>query len=921
MVAAHHSRQVRHNTARAGEAQQSTSHMSKHSTSVTGDRVKEREPSDQDTKPSEAEEKMEAAEETSEVDSASAGESEDIDAKVCDECEGALVEEPGTGDLACEDCGLIVEQSNIDRGPEWRAFNPSERSERSRVGPARTELRHDRGLTTNIDWKNKDAYGKSLSARQRSKMTRLRKWNERSKRSGSDRRLSYANGEIMRMGSALGVPKSIQETAASLYRQSHDNGLVPGRSIEGVASACLYISLRVHEKPRSLDEIANVSRVERKPIMRTQRYICRELEIPLKPTSPSKYIPRFADGMDVSQQVIRTAEKLVEVVPGEETSGRDPTVLAASVLYAASLLEGERVTQREASDAGDVTTVSVRNNYRIFMEYSDEVETSENRIDDARKVTHPTPRAGQNNQRSGRQKRDGRKPTVSSRRATPGKNDGTKTPDSVSTGSDTARDTASSSHSNSDANADANADADAGSGSAGMLRSDSNGDSMTEEATADGGDTATNDSDDDSDSETVNTVTPSEDNDDNGVTVEHDAAVSSDESPGDVPTSNGETTDQGTGTDTGTDTGEHESEDEDDGDSDGEYECEECSFSTDTERGLNIHRGRIHGTDSESSSSSGSNGETDGEYECEECSFSSDSKRGLNIHRARTHDLAPIGSDSNGSASDGEYECDECEYASETKRGLKIHVGMAHDGSSSSNDGTVEDDYDYDYECDFCGFGSDSYKGLRIHQGREHDGDRNADDDGPPSLAVTTSQEKREYPDDEYNFECLECDRVFGSYQGVSTHTGHQHDGELQGREVHSVDPDEKPVTPAPTPGGSASAVSDDGVVGTVEPEFKARVESFFDDVDGDVVHPAVARLAESMLLTGGRNAGIDSYRSSDTAIGAALYAAVVVLKPAMGTSLTQQDVAEIADVAAPSIARHYSAYVEFFTEHTDLAE
>jgi len=40
-------------------------------------------------------------------------------------------------------------------------------------------MMHDKGLSTNIGWQDKDAYGKSLSSRQREKMQRLRTWNER----------------------------------------------------------------------------------------------------------------------------------------------------------------------------------------------------------------------------------------------------------------------------------------------------------------------------------------------------------------------------------------------------------------------------------------------------------------------------------------------------------------------------------------------------------------------------------------------------------------------------------------------------------------------------------------------------------------------------------------------------------------------
>ena len=97
--------------------------------------------------------------------------------RVCPECGGSLVSDDTRGETVCEDCGLVVDEDEIDHGPEWRAFNPSEKDEKSRVGAPTTNMMHDKGLSTNIGWQDKDAYGNSLSSNQRQKMQRLRTWN------------------------------------------------------------------------------------------------------------------------------------------------------------------------------------------------------------------------------------------------------------------------------------------------------------------------------------------------------------------------------------------------------------------------------------------------------------------------------------------------------------------------------------------------------------------------------------------------------------------------------------------------------------------------------------------------------------------------------------------------------------------------
>ncbi|TSD13423.1 transcription initiation factor IIB 3, partial [Haloglomus irregulare] len=62
-------------------------------------------------------------------------ETEDEDTQICPECSSeSVVKSADRGELICEDCGLVIEEDQIDPGPEWRAFNHSERQSKSRVG-------------------------------------------------------------------------------------------------------------------------------------------------------------------------------------------------------------------------------------------------------------------------------------------------------------------------------------------------------------------------------------------------------------------------------------------------------------------------------------------------------------------------------------------------------------------------------------------------------------------------------------------------------------------------------------------------------------------------------------------------------------------------------------------------------------------
>lgn len=292
---------------------------------------------------------------------------EQEDVQACPECDSStLIRSPDESEVSCEDCGLILEEETIDHGPEWRAFNSSERDSKSRVGAPMTQTMHDKGLTTTIDWKNKDAYGRSLSSEKKSQMNRLRKWQTRIRtKHAGERNLQFALSETDRMASSLGVPRSVREVASVLYRRALNEDLIRGRSIEGVATSTLYAACRMEGIPRSLDEVAAVSRVERMEIGRTYRYLSQELSLEMEPVDPKKYVPRFCSELDLPEEVQAKANEIIDTTAEKGMlSGKSPTGYAAAAIYASALLCNEKKTQREVANVAQVTEVTIRNRYQ-----------------------------------------------------------------------------------------------------------------------------------------------------------------------------------------------------------------------------------------------------------------------------------------------------------------------------------------------------------------------------------------------------------------------------------------------------------------------------------------------------------------------------------------------------------------------------
>ena len=270
------------------------------------------------------------------------------------------------GELICNDCGLVIEEDFIDHGPEWRAFDSEQREKRARVGAPMTYTIHDKGLSTTLGWGNRDSYGKLIPTRNRAQLYRLRKWQQRIRiADGTEGNLAIALSALDRMASSMGLPQTVRETAAMIYRKAALKKLTRGRSIEGVTAAALYAACRQCNVPRTLDEISNIAKIRRKEIGKTYRFITRRLELKLMPTSPQDYISRFCSELKLSGDVqAKTLEILKKAASEELTSGRGPTGMAAAALYIASVLCGERRTQREVADIAGVTEVTIRNRYK-----------------------------------------------------------------------------------------------------------------------------------------------------------------------------------------------------------------------------------------------------------------------------------------------------------------------------------------------------------------------------------------------------------------------------------------------------------------------------------------------------------------------------------------------------------------------------
>jgi len=291
---------------------------------------------------------------------------------LCPECGNTnLVSDNARGEIICNVCGLVLSQKIIDSGPEWRAFSSEEANKKARVGAPTTLTLHDKGLSTMIGWNNKDAFGKSISPKMKAEVYRLRKWHVRTRTNKSiDRNLAYAMNELDRFSSQLNLSRELKESAAHIYRKMVHKNLIRGRSIEAMLIASIYLSCRLNNIPKTLDDFLEFALVDKKKIARCYRLILNELKINIQVSSPINFIPRFCAELNLSGRTQNRAAELLKLAKKHRiTTGKAPTGLAGAALYVAAIQEGERRTQKEISLAAGVTEATIRNRYKEIVNH------------------------------------------------------------------------------------------------------------------------------------------------------------------------------------------------------------------------------------------------------------------------------------------------------------------------------------------------------------------------------------------------------------------------------------------------------------------------------------------------------------------------------------------------------------------------
>jgi transcription initiation factor TFIIB len=206
----------------------------------------------------------------------------------CPACGGPLVNDRERGETVCAQCGLVVAESAVDTGPEWRVFDEREKR-RVRTAPLKLVVKTDMAV--------KPEHG--------AKWRMLAKFH-RETLHGYERRLVKIGAELKRVRECVGLPQSVVEEAESLVKKYFD--LVAGFPPEVVA--VLWTAAKAAGAPRPLEDFLKCSKASERRVRRAAWRLKEVMRLGRRPIED--YVKTLVARVNLPAPVVKAAVELLD---------------------------------------------------------------------------------------------------------------------------------------------------------------------------------------------------------------------------------------------------------------------------------------------------------------------------------------------------------------------------------------------------------------------------------------------------------------------------------------------------------------------------------------------------------------------------------------------------------------------------------
>jgi len=265
-------------------------------------------------------------------------------------------------DIVCMDCGLVINSKIAEQSSE-QICDSKQRKRITRPALFQTSI-HRKELSVAITGEDNNVHEKRIILNQKPSI--FEKWQKFIKVSDStERNLALALFEITRIAEGLSLPKIVLEVASAIYKTTAEKRIIKGRSILALSSAVVYMACRQCGLALTIGDVASTSKINRRKVGRSCSFLMRELNFSIPPVKPSQYLSHLSNRLAMQEKPEEVAKKILRVAEELNLScGKNPVGMAAAASYIASVLTGEKKTQREIAEASRITEATIRNRYK-----------------------------------------------------------------------------------------------------------------------------------------------------------------------------------------------------------------------------------------------------------------------------------------------------------------------------------------------------------------------------------------------------------------------------------------------------------------------------------------------------------------------------------------------------------------------------
>src|SRR6478752_650938 len=165
----------------------------------------------------------------------------------------SIIYDYDNGEKICEQCGVVIKDKISDS--ELQPENSFNKKDTNTVLPYSLTL-YDQGISTSIA----ETYKTKTNEWSSNKIEnhKIEFLNKIVSYSNEKRNLKIAIDSLNMMKDKINLPSACIEEAFSFYKKALEAGLIKGRSIKEMIIACVYITCKKTNTPRTLSEISKI---------------------------------------------------------------------------------------------------------------------------------------------------------------------------------------------------------------------------------------------------------------------------------------------------------------------------------------------------------------------------------------------------------------------------------------------------------------------------------------------------------------------------------------------------------------------------------------------------------------------------------------------------------------------------------------